>query len=267
MQSQFMQNQLANQAHFMPQFPQQGMFNMPMMQQLQPQLPMPMANPIQTMFNMIQENPAMKDQFTKLYTDFMQNQKPQIVQQPAQIPPAPKDQEQKSKIIPDIKKPLNAYIHFQNETIQKMMKEKAGSSLSSFPKQLSEKWQKMTPEEKKQFEILAEQDRARYFKEVQERKRLTGVSVRNKKKGQQRNAQGELIPRKTQYTSYFVFNVERMIELKKDNPKIMPPELTKITSLEWKAMSEERKQHYKKLAIERNNQSILPQTQVSIKFK
>ncbi|KEJ83011.1 Putative high mobility group protein [Oxytricha trifallax] len=242
MQTKMMQNQMPQ--GYMPHFQPQSMQFMPMMP-MPPQQPMQMPN-VSQMFNMMQSNPAMKDHFNQLCQNYQQSQNSQPQEKV-------KDSIQKTKSVPDVKKPTNAYIFFQKEEMRQLMSDNPGNSVASFAKQVGLKWAGLTSEEKSKFEQMAENDKIRYQREIQENKQSVGVSNTKKGKSQKTNESGEKQVKKSRYTSYLIFNMERMIELKKENPKIMPPELTKITSQEWKAMSDEQKLHYKKLAEEKNN--------------
>jgi len=133
---------------------------------------------------------------------------------------------------------------------------------------MSQSWKKLTDEEKKKYQVLADKDKERHKKEMKNYKKSESSSSsssdsssdsdsdssddkKKKKKGRRKGKKKKKDPNapKPATNPYMFFQNEKREQIKKDNPELKKlTDVAKKTGAIWRAMTEEEKKPYKEQA-------------------
>ncbi|KAK2964958.1 putative High mobility group protein DSP1 [Blattamonas nauphoetae] len=161
------------------------------------------------------------------------------------------------------KRPLSGYFHFGNEfrpiILEELKNEGKESGVTVVAKVISEKWNALDEEGKKKYMELAEQDKARYEKEMKVYEssgkkaewdaQMKGAAAEDDKK---KKAKKDPNAPKRAQTAYFAFGDEVrpviMEELKNEGKSVAVTVVAKLISEKWNALDEEGRKKYQEIA-------------------
>ncbi|CDW85383.1 high mobility group protein b2 [Stylonychia lemnae] len=144
----------------------------------------------------------------------------------------------------DVKRPLSAFFHFCAERRISLKQEDPSMPMGQQTKKMSEEWKNMDAKKKKKYEDLNAKDKERYDREVEQ----SGGGNKKKKKPAEN---GEP---KRPVNAYFLYQNDRLEQLKKEQPNKSHKECTQILSKEWADLDKAKKDKYEKRAKEGKDQ-------------
>eukprot|EP00347_Sterkiella_histriomuscorum_P018944 403343559 len=261
----------------MQQQPQlQGMAMLPQ-QMLAQQNQQPNQNQmVQMMFQQMTQMPGFSNELNKYMNQQGKSGNQNAVQGNIQSTKTGKGKKQvQAGPISNVKKPRNSFIFFKECIMSQLLAECPGQAVCQLMTLAGQKWAGLSEDEKKKYRQMAEDDKLRYKNEIDQEKKgvltnavgsighgignqtkvnnieTTATTVTQKKKKSDDNTQST----RPKYTSFVIFNMMKGAELKKTNPQILPQEITKLSGAEWKTMTDDQKDYYKKLADQKNAES------------
>jgi len=145
--------------------------------------------------------------------------------------------ERKKKDPNRLKRPLTAYMLFNQEIRPKIKAEDSTKNFNELAQAVSERWKALGPTEKKEYEDKAAEAKKKYNEEVA----LRGGPEKKEKK--------EKVAKRAK-TAFHFFTADKRIELKAAKPELSPKELTSAVTAAWKALSADDKKPYEEKAKE-----------------
>jgi len=141
------------------------------------------------------------------------------------------------------------YLSFANSANRERVKtEHPEAKFGDIAKILSQEYKALPEKEKKQWEDLAEKDKERYKREMEDYEPPSDDSdddgKRRKKKKKDPNA-----PKRNQ-SAFFIYSNTHRATVKQNNPDASFGDIAKIISKLFKALSEKERSKYDKLALE-----------------
>ena len=125
-----------------------------------------------------------------------------------------------------------------------LKKEKPGLAFGPLSKAIAEEWKNMSKSKKKRFQDKADEDRARYKKEMESYVPSPSDKKAKKKKGKKKDPNAPKRPK----SSYMFFANSRRPELKAAHPDWPFGQFGKAIGEEWRAMSESKKDKFEQMA-------------------
>jgi hypothetical protein len=139
------------------------------------------------------------------------------------------------------KRPRTAFIMYLSDHRENIIKSNPGIKFTDITKVGAEQWKQAKPAVKSKYEKAAEEDKARYAKEME-----TYVPDPNEKK-KKRKQKDPNAPKKAN-TAYIFFVQSRVDAVKKAHPDYKMTEVMADLGQTWKALSEKEKKQFKDLA-------------------
>jgi len=136
-----------------------------------------------------------------------------------------KEQEDKAAKPKKAKTPYTAYYLEQFGIIRK---QQPNAKLPEIAKQIAQKWNSLSDTDKKPYVQRSEEDNKRFKKELEEYKKT--------------------LPPKRPSTAFMIFSNEKRAALAQAKPQAKITEIAKLLGIEWKKLSEAKKEAYKKSA-------------------
>jgi len=145
--------------------------------------------------------------------------------------------ERKKKDPNRLKRPLTAFMLFNQEVRPKIKAENPKFSFNDLAQAVSERWKNITPTEKKDYEDKAAELKKKYNEEVI----LRGGPEKKEKK--------EKVPKRAK-TAFHFYQTDKRAELKISKPELPPKEVTSMVAIAWKALTADEKKPYEEKAKE-----------------
>jgi len=143
-----------------------------------------------------------------------------------------KEKEQKRKEQEDKaakpKKAKTSYTAYYLEQFGVIRKQQPNAKLPEIAKQVAQKWNSLSDNDKKPYVQRSEEDNKRFKKEFEEYKKT--------------------LPPKRPSTAFMIFSNEKRAALSQAKPQAKITEIAKLLGVEWKKLSEAKKEAYKKSA-------------------
>ena len=156
------------------------------------------------------------------------------------------------------KKNKSSYMFFCVDERENIKKEKSELNNKEIVVELGARWKQLKETDQdrlKYYEKLAAEDKERYAHEkqlvsssdvsVQEDSKEKPKTKKTKKQADDSDEQKPDEQKKTKVNGYINFCKENREKVKKDNPTILPKEITKELSVLWKNLSDSEKEEYK----------------------
>jgi len=146
------------------------------------------------------------------------------------------------------KRNMSAFFLYSNANRERVKTEHPEAKFGDIAKILSQEYKALPEKEKKQWEDLAEKDKERYKREMEDYEPPSDDSdddgKRRKKKKKDPNA-----PKRNQ-SAFFIYSNTHRATVKQNNPDASFGDIAKIISKLFKALSEKERSKYDKLALE-----------------
>lgn len=146
-----------------------------------------------------------------------------------------KQRKRKVKKDTGVKRSCSAYIYFTQQFRQDMKKKAEKDGGATLPKAnemaklAGEKWKKLTPEERKPFDVMAEKDRSRYMQESGKLQKEKEVNPKPKRAP----------------TAYFIFLESFRKEIKESGSKTEGNKIPALAGERWREMTDADKAPFK----------------------
>jgi len=184
--------------------------------------------------------------FAVSFSHFLRNDKSTLAS-----PRTPSSEISTSTLQKDPNKPkrnMSAFFLYSNANRERVKTEHPEAKFGDIAKILSQEYKALPEKEKKQWEDLAEKDKERYKREMEDYEPPSDDSdddgKRRKKKKKDPNA-----PKRNQ-SAFFIYSNTHRATVKQNNPDASFGDIAKIISKLFKALSEKERSKYDKLALE-----------------
>ena len=139
------------------------------------------------------------------------------------------------------RRPISAFILYMNDNRDRIKAQNPEATFGGLSKIGSSEWKVVKPVVKSKYEKLADQDKARY-----EREMSTYVPSPEDKK-QKRKKKDSNAPKKA-FSAYLFYVNAKMPKARKDNPDLTMPQIISHIAPGWKMLSEKEKKPYHDMA-------------------
>lgn len=142
------------------------------------------------------------------------------------------------------KKALSGYMFFNGEVSLQVRKDNPKFTMGEVSKEVGERWQKITDEDKQKYQEMSDKDKTRHEEEMKNYHAPPPVMVPVKAMKKEKD------PNRPKHSlgSYMYFSSEMGPKLRKENPDKAMTEVSKLIGCLWKDMEEEKRKKYVELA-------------------
>lgn len=131
---------------------------------------------------------------------------------------------------------LSAYMYFGQTLRPALRQQHPEASVTELAKLIGQKWRELSDDDKKPYEDLAEQDKERYRREMENYVPTPGYERKKKR----RNADQPKKP----LSAFFLYSAKRRPDLKVKNPEMKLGDFAKVIGSEWREMTDDDKKPF-----------------------
>lgn len=142
------------------------------------------------------------------------------------------------------KHPSSSYIFYFNSERGKVLKAHPDMSVTDVSKEVGKRWRALKESQKTKFKKIADEDKLRYQKEMENYTPPDPVDEPEKKGKRKKDPNAPKRP----LAAYTFFFSETRPEVKKENPDMDPREIMREVARRWKAVSAKQRKKFQDLA-------------------
>jgi hypothetical protein len=141
------------------------------------------------------------------------------------------------------KGPSTSYIFFSNVKRNELKEKQPDLSFKEFAEKISVLWKSTSDAEKAIYEKMAQDDKQRYAKEMENYTPPPGLNENSKRKKDPNAPKGFK-------GSYMFYSMEQQPKIKAEQPDLSFGDIAKVVSARWKELSPESREPYEKKAAD-----------------